>query len=289
VKMLIRDGWAASPAAERSARALLQPTWWQLPGCHEEHNGGDRAPRLFEGPTHTAPRHVRRHAGAGNDGRREAPRSKSLRRPHPGRGSWRACPLACCSWAVIACSAVNRITPARCHLIKPEVAPERRPLCKAAEVPYQAGRLQLLHPQHQGVTNLILYVSDTWRSLPPWWGRQLPAVHSSRRSRGIRSNIRVNHKGLREAGYQCLTCHANISHPGTRLEAARVPNDKMAICARCHDGKQLPDDCGTCHVVARRQRPIRGPHAHRPRVPTARMAPSARLPHGLQMLHPRAG
>ena len=62
------------------------------------------------------------------------------------------------------------------------------------------------------------------------------------------NNIRVNHTGLREAGYQCVTCHANISHPGTQLEVARVSQNKMPICARCHDGKQLPDDCNICHV-----------------------------------------
>ena len=58
----------------------------------------------------------------------------------------------------------------------------------------------------------------------------------------------MNHTGLREAGYQCITCHANISHPGTQLEVARVSQNKMPICARCHDGKQLPDDCNICHV-----------------------------------------
>ena len=62
------------------------------------------------------------------------------------------------------------------------------------------------------------------------------------------NNIRVNHTGLREAGYQCITCHADISHPGTQLEVARVAQNKMPICARCHDGKQLPDDCNICHV-----------------------------------------
>ena len=61
-------------------------------------------------------------------------------------------------------------------------------------------------------------------------------------------NIRVNHTGLREAGYQCLTCHANISHPGTQLEVARVSQNKMSICARCHDGVKLPDDCSICHI-----------------------------------------
>ena len=60
--------------------------------------------------------------------------------------------------------------------------------------------------------------------------------------------IRVNHKGLRQAGYQCLTCHANISHPGTRLEVARISQNKMSICARCHDGKKLSNACDLCHI-----------------------------------------
>ena len=133
----------------------------------------------------------------------------------------------------------------------PGVGPLRRRRGVPA-VPHQARRLQLLHPQPSG--------HDQHRPLrersvsPAHHGlrrrRQLRPVPSEGRDRegpGLRQHPRQPH-GLREAGYQCLTCHANISHPGTRLEAARVPNDKMAICARCHDGKQLPDDCGTCHV-----------------------------------------
>jgi len=53
---------------------------------------------------------------------------------------------------------------------------------------------------------------------------------------------------LRQAGYQCTACHANISHPGTRPAISRTSQNKMSICARCHDGKQLPDTCSTCHI-----------------------------------------
>jgi hypothetical protein len=104
----------------------------------------------------------------------------------------------------------------------------------------------------QGVTNLMLYVTDTYeRPLTTMVGTancvQCHPKSQIERDQ-VYNNIRVNHTGLREAGYQCVTCHANISHPGTQLEVARVSQNKMPICARCHDGKQLPDDCDICHV-----------------------------------------
>ncbi len=104
----------------------------------------------------------------------------------------------------------------------------------------------------QGLTNIILYVSNTYeRPLTTAVGTNncVQCHPKSQLERDqVFNNIRVNHTGLREAGYQCITCHADISHPGTQLEVARVSQNKMPICARCHDGVRLPDDCSICHV-----------------------------------------
>ncbi len=163
--------------------------------------------------------------------------------------------------AVIGFSAVNNIrTCELCHLVQPEVDSYKR------SAHYQAGvGCQQCHTKPgvfnyairnlQGVTNLILYVSDTYeRPLTTAVGTnncvQCHPKSQIERDQVI-DGIRVNHTGLREAGYQCITCHASISHPGTQLEIARASQNKMPICARCHDGKQLPDDCNTCHVGGR--------------------------------------
>jgi len=160
--------------------------------------------------------------------------------------------------AVAAFSAVNRIaTCETCHLIRPEVETYKH------SSHYRAGvRCQQCHTKPgvfnyfirnlQGMTNLMLYVTNTYeRPLTTAVGTAncVQCHPNSQIERDlVVDNIRVNHTGLRQAGYQCTTCHANISHPGTQLAIARVSQNKMSICARCHDGKRLPDDCNICHI-----------------------------------------
>ena len=160
--------------------------------------------------------------------------------------------------AVIGFWAVNRIdTCDTCHIIKPEVVTYKQSAHYRAGVGCQQchtkpGVFNYLIRNIQGTTNLILYVADTYdRPITTYVGADT-CVQCHPKSQIekdiVVGDIRINHVGLRETGYQCLTCHANISHPGTRLAVSRVPQDTMAICARCHDGEQLPDDCDICHV-----------------------------------------
>ena len=144
-----------------------------------------------------------------------------------------------------------------CHLVQPEVKTYKQSAHYRAGVSCQQchtkpGVFNYFIRNLQGATNLILYVSNTYeRPLTTAVGTNncVQCHPKSQLERDqVYNNIRVNHTGLREAGYQCTTCHANISHPGTQLEVARVSQNKMPICARCHDGKQLPDDCSICHV-----------------------------------------
>ena len=160
--------------------------------------------------------------------------------------------------AVIGFSAVNRIDTCEvCHLIKSEVVTYKQSAHYRAGVGCQKchtkpGVFNYFIRNLQGTSNLILYVSGQYeRPLTTFVGsNNCVQCHPNSQIEQdlVLDGIRINHKGLREAGYQCLTCHANISHPGTQLEVARVSQNKMAICARCHDGKQLPDTCSTCHI-----------------------------------------
>jgi nitrate/TMAO reductase-like tetraheme cytochrome c subunit len=144
-----------------------------------------------------------------------------------------------------------------CHMIKPEVVtyshtPHYKAGVKCQDCHTKPGVFNYVIRNMQGLTNVILYVSNTYeRPITTFVGTN-NCVQCHPKSQiekdQVVGNIRVNHTGLREAGYQCITCHANIAHPGTQLEVARTSQSKMAICARCHDGKLLPDTCSTCHV-----------------------------------------
>jgi len=160
--------------------------------------------------------------------------------------------------AVVGFSAVNRIGACEaCHLIKPEVATYKQTAHYRAGVGCQKchtkpGVFNYFIRNLQGASNLILYASGQYeRPLTTFVGSNNCAQchpNSQIEKDLVVGGIRVNHKGLREAGYQCVTCHASISHPGTQLEVARASQNKMPICARCHDGKTLPDTCSTCHI-----------------------------------------
>lgn len=192
---------------------------------------------------------------------RKPPKSRVLLDVHvPGR--WIVGVLAALGVLLIAAivgfSAVNRIdTCATCHIIKPEVVTYKQSAHYRAGVGCQKchtkpGAFNYLIRNLQGATNLILYVSNSYdRPITTYVGADTCAQchpNSQLEKDIVVDGIRVNHKGLRAAGYQCLTCHANISHPGTRPAVTRTGQDTMSICARCHNGKDLPDDCGICHV-----------------------------------------
>jgi nitrate/TMAO reductase-like tetraheme cytochrome c subunit len=160
--------------------------------------------------------------------------------------------------AVVGFSAVNRIdTCGSCHVIKAEVATYK------ASAHYRAGvRCQQCHTKPgvfnyvirnlEGVSNLVLYVSHKYqRPITTYVGAdQCVQCHTNAQldQDMVVGNIRVNHKGLRQAGYQCLDCHADVAHPGTRLEVARVSQNQMSICAKCHDGVKLSNKCDLCHI-----------------------------------------
>lgn len=61
-------------------------------------------------------------------------------------------------------------------------------------------------------------------------------------------NIRVNHKGLREGGYQCVTCHAGVAHGETIPIGERPQGSIMSVCWQCHNGVDQSQRCSICHL-----------------------------------------
>jgi nitrate/TMAO reductase-like tetraheme cytochrome c subunit len=64
----------------------------------------------------------------------------------------------------------------------------------------------------------------------------------------IVGNIRVNHKGLREVGMQCVTCHSDVVHGNAAPIGARPLSSVMSICGQCHNGVNQSRQCSICHI-----------------------------------------
>ncbi len=162
--------------------------------------------------------------------------------------------------AVVGFASVNRIeTCEACHVIAPEVATYKETAHYASGVGCQEchtkpGVFAYFVRNLQGLSNALAHATDTYeRPITAYVGANNCMKCHSNEELGqdhVVGNIRVNHKGLREAGYQCLTCHANVSHPGTQMEVARLSQNVMSVCSRCHDGVTLPEDCDVCHLGA---------------------------------------
>lgn len=57
--------------------------------------------------------------------------------------------------------------------------------------------------------------------------------------------IKFNHEVHVARGVECVRCHATV--PGVAL-ATRADLPRMPLCLECHDGRQAPSRCTTCHV-----------------------------------------
>jgi len=59
-------------------------------------------------------------------------------------------------------------------------------------------------------------------------------------------NLRFNHQAHISRGVDCVRCHANV--PSAEL-ATRTDLPRMSMCLSCHDGRQAPARCTTCHLA----------------------------------------
>ncbi len=60
-----------------------------------------------------------------------------------------------------------------------------------------------------------------------------------------RNGIRVSHKEIVEAGYDCTECHNQVSH-GKSVPTRKTTN--MDKCALCHNYTKASAECEICHV-----------------------------------------
>ncbi len=86
-------------------------------------------------------------------------------------------------------------------------------------------------------------------------GRDLAASVPSRRcldchagiTRGVTTSangIRMRHSDVIVGGGSCDSCHGSVGHARKDVPAPA----KMPQCLRCHDGREAPSACSTCHV-----------------------------------------
>jgi nitrate/TMAO reductase-like tetraheme cytochrome c subunit len=118
-----------------------------------------------------------------------------------------------------------------------------------------------------GVGNSFALVSDVSRNLGG--GRagtvSVPSSaclschpYSSLNTPKVVRGLRMSHKGLAEAGYRCVDCHANAAHT---VPPSRLSSPTMSMCARCHNNVNVSGTCTLCHSqtkspdVARRSDP----------------------------------
>jgi hypothetical protein len=61
-------------------------------------------------------------------------------------------------------------------------------------------------------------------------------------------NLKFNHKRHVDKGVSCETCHGDLKKDKVGL-ATREQLPKMGLCLTCHDNKEAPDQCSTCHLT----------------------------------------
>jgi hypothetical protein len=144
-----------------------------------------------------------------------------------------------------------------CHVIKKEVASfnastHHRDGITCQKCHSKPGVFNYLIRNLQSATHIVNYLSGRYqRPIVTYVGVEncVTCHPKSQIERDIVvGNIRVNHRGLREAGYQCMTCHSQVVHGDVTPVGSRAVQSKMAVCWRCHNGVIQPQRCPICHV-----------------------------------------
>lgn len=60
-------------------------------------------------------------------------------------------------------------------------------------------------------------------------------------------NLKFNHKVHIARKIECTTCHEGMDDIAVATRENALP--LMEKCLECHDGKQAPKECGTCHIT----------------------------------------
>jgi hypothetical protein len=145
----------------------------------------------------------------------------------------------------------------RCHVIKKEVvsfnaSSHHHPGVGCQNCHTKPGVFNYFIRNLQSATHIVEYISGRYqRPIVTYIGVEncVTCHPKSQIERDIVvGNIRVNHTGLREAGYQCMTCHSQVVHGNVTPVGSRGPESTMHICWRCHNGVTLSQRCTVCHI-----------------------------------------
>lgn len=108
-----------------------------------------------------------------------------------------------------------------------------------------------------GIGNSFALASDVWRSVSGGTSSNVavrddaclschPAASLTKPV--VVNGLRMSHKGLAEARYRCVDCHAATAHD---VSQARLTAPTMSLCARCHNNVRASGDCKLCHSETR--------------------------------------
>jgi len=145
----------------------------------------------------------------------------------------------------------------RCHVIKKEVtsfnaSSHHRPGVVCQDCHTKPGVFNYFIRNLQAATHIVEYLSGHYqRPIVTYVGvENCVTCHPKEQIErtNVVGDIRVNHTGLREAGYQCMTCHSQVVHGDVTPVGSRAPESTMHICWRCHNGVDQPQGCSICHV-----------------------------------------
>ena len=145
----------------------------------------------------------------------------------------------------------------RCHVIKKEVvsfnaSSHHRPGVVCQDCHTKPGVFNYFIRNLQSATHIVEYISGRYQRPIVTYVAVENCVTCHPKDQIERDivvgNIRVNHTGLREGGYQCMTCHSQVVHGDVTPVGSRAPESTMHICWRCHNGVDQPQRCSICHI-----------------------------------------
>jgi len=144
-----------------------------------------------------------------------------------------------------------------CHVIRPEVDSFNRSEHHKEGVSCQdchtkPGVFNYFIHNLAGLTHIIEYISGNYdKPITTFVGTEnCVRCHPKEQIERdiVVDNIRVNHTGLREGGYQCVTCHAAVAHGDAIPIGARPKGSIMSVCWQCHNGVEQSQRCSICHL-----------------------------------------
>ncbi|MDH7571457.1 MAG: NapC/NirT family cytochrome c, partial [Armatimonadota bacterium] len=74
--------------------------------------------------------------------------------------------------------------------------------------------------------------------------------HPTTREVIVYHSLKITHRKHWERNISCTFCHNRVVH-GPNAATKNTPT--MQMCYQCHDGKQAPNTCGTCHETLGRR------------------------------------